>query len=144
MKITKLFDRSREEEVVLYLHEENELSRSIEALLQPSAPLIGYGDDCAVPLCAEHLSCVLVEDGHTVALHADGTRYQLRKRLYEAEAIVGAAFVKINQSCLINTAHISRFDTTLGGSLTVVLKNGYRDYVSRRQLKAVKERMGLR
>ena len=33
---------------------------------------------------------------------------------------------------------------TLGGSLTVVLKNGYRDYVSRRQLKAVKERMGLR
>jgi acetyl esterase/lipase len=39
--------------------------------------------------------------------------------------------------------HIKRFNTSVGGALTVTLQNGFRDYVSRRQLKSVKERLEL-
>jgi hypothetical protein len=69
---------------------------------------------------------------------------QLKQRLYEIEKVLPETFVKINQSCLCNIRKISKFGASLGGSLTVILKNGYKDYVSRRQIKAVKERFGLK
>ena len=52
-------------------------------------------------------------------------------------------FVKINQSCIVNVNKIERFDTSVSGTLKVSLKNGYTDYVSRRQLKPIKERIGI-
>ena len=39
---------------------------------------------------------------------------------------------------------IKKFDTSVSGMLTVTFKNGYRDYVSRRNLKSVKERLGVK
>ena len=53
-------------------------------------------------------------------------------------------FLKINQSCIVSIDRIERFDVTPGGALTVIMKNGYKDYVSRRQMKAVKERLGIK
>jgi len=38
---------------------------------------------------------------------------------------------------------IKKFDVSFGGALTVIFKNGYTDYVSRRQMKIVKERIGF-
>ena len=38
---------------------------------------------------------------------------------------------------------IRNFSAKFNGSLQVVFKNGYCEYVSRRQIKAVKERMGI-
>ena len=57
--------------------------------------------------------------------------------------MLGEGFVKINQSCIANTKKILRFSASISGALQVTFKNGYRDYVSRRQLKTVKKRMGL-
>ena len=38
---------------------------------------------------------------------------------------------------------IKKFESTIGGSLKVIFKNGYVDYISRRELKIVKQRMGI-
>ena len=51
--------------------------------------------------------------------------------------------MKINQSCLVRVDKIKRFHSSIGGSLMVTLEGGYRDYISRRQLKIVKERIGI-
>jgi DNA-binding LytR/AlgR family response regulator len=64
--------------------------------------------------------------------------------MYTVEEQLGGRFVKINQSCTVNVDKIERFDVSIGGALRVTLKNGFRDHVSRRQLKAVKERMGIK
>jgi len=69
--------------------------------------------------------------------------FRLNHRLYQLEERLGTRFLKINQSCLANIQQIQRFDASLAGALLVIFKNGYRDYVSRRQLKTVKERMGF-
>ena len=58
--------------------------------------------------------------------------------------MLGDDYLKINQSCIVNIKAIKQFDVSLGGSLMISLKNGYRDYVSRRQVKAVKERIGFK
>ena len=64
-------------------------------------------------------------------------------RLYQLEELLPSDFLKINQSCLVNIEKIKRFDSSIGASLRVMLDDGDRDYVSRRQLKTVKERLGL-
>lgn len=63
--------------------------------------------------------------------------------MYQIEEMNLASFIKINQSCLANKKKIKKFESTIGGSLRVVFKNGYIDYIARRELKNVKERMGL-
>ena len=64
-------------------------------------------------------------------------------RLWQLEELLGEEFLKINQSCLANVSRIKRFRASFGGSLLVSFACGYEDYVSRRQLKQVKERMGM-
>ena len=65
------------------------------------------------------------------------------KPLMVLEILSKSLFIKINQSTVANITKIERFETSIGGSLSVRFKNGYRDYVSRRNLKKIKERMGI-
>ena len=145
MKFRLIIDSDREEEVLIYAKKENALTREIEALVNAhSAALIGYNEEKQIAtLSPDEIVCITVEDGRVFALTADG-KWQLRERLYAVEEKLGPQFVKINQSCIANVKQIDRFDASLSGSLLVLFKNGYRDYVSRRQLKSVKERIGFR
>ena len=54
------------------------------------------------------------------------------------------SFIYINQVCLANINMISHFDVSISGSFIVVFKSKYKDYVSRRRIKEIKERMGLK
>ena len=140
MKCTTIIDKDREEEVVIYLHGENEISAKIEALVsEGERRLVGYEGDSMLNLSPGDISCFFTDGGRVYAL-IDKRRVRVKERLYELEEMLGAGFVKINQSCLANIKMIKRFDVTLGGALRVEFKNGYRDYVSRRQMKTVKER----
>ncbi|MBQ8342031.1 MAG: LytTR family transcriptional regulator [Clostridia bacterium] len=144
MKCTIVIDRTREEEVVIYAHQKSALTEGIEALVESNATeIVGYDDNSIVTLTPSDVNCFIVEGGKVFAL-TDSGKWQLRQRLYAVEESLGQDFVKINQSCVANIRKIDRFEASLGGSLLVLFKNGYRDYVSRRQLKTVKERIGFR
>ena len=104
---------------------------------------MGYNEREARVLSPDEIYCVTVEDSRVYAL-TKSEKYQLKERLYKVEELIGGDFVKLNQSCIVNIKMIESFDASIGGSLRVKLKNGYRDYVSRRQIKTVKERLGLK
>ena len=144
MKLTVIIDKERDEEIVLYLKEHNALEKRIKGLLDANeVGLIGYDGQQIVRLEMDEVSCFSVELGRTVAVIGE-KRYRIDKRLYELSAILDDTFIKINQSCIANIKMIERFDASLGGSLIVIFKDGNRDYVSRRQLKNVKERIGFK
>ena len=143
MKITTVIDPTREEEIVIYLNRECDIPEQINTLLHsPKEELFGYKDGQIIRLLPRDIICVTVEGGRVYAL-TEREKLFLKMRLYEAEAMLGEAFVKINQSCIVRIDAIESFDTSLGGALRVKLKNGFRDYVSRRQMKTVKRRMGI-
>ncbi len=143
MKYTIIIDKNREEEVIVYAREKTKLTDDIETLVCGSVPeLMGYKENQAVKLRTDDISCFTVEDNKVYAL-TDKEKFQLRCRLYQLEEILPHTFVKINQSCIANIRKIERFDTSVSGTLLIKFKNGYKDYVSRRQMKAVKERFGL-
>ena len=144
MKYTVIIDENCEEEIIIRLRKNAPIAqRIIEICNESSADIVGYDNNGIVILQASDVYCFTLEDGKLYAL-TDKKRYLLKQRLYEIENIIDDNFLKINQSCLINVGFIERFDASIGASLTVTLKNGHKDYVSRRQLKKVKERIGFK
>jgi DNA-binding LytR/AlgR family response regulator len=143
MKCTLIITNEHQEEVVIYARERTKLTDDIEALVIGSVPeLIGYKENQTVKLSSDSVYCFTVEDNKVYAL-TDSEKLQIKLRLYQLEEILPDTFVKINQSCIANIRKIERFDTSISGTLLIKFKNGYKDYVSRRQMKAVKERFGL-
>ena len=145
MKHTTVIDPHREEEVVIYAgkrtREIEELERYLDRM---STELVGYGEDGQIlPLRPAEVHCFIVEDGRVYAL-TEKEKLTVRLPLYAIEEMLTEDFVRINQSCLGSIRKITRFDASIGGALMVTFGNGHRDYVSRRQLKNVKERMHIK
>lgn len=141
MNFKLIIDQDRPEEVQIYAHRESNLTRTIRRLCEEEAfRLIGYRDREMVSLNLSEVCCFIVEDNRIWAL-TDTEKLSLKCRLYTLEEELPDSFVKLNQSCIANLSKIRRFDTSFGGALTVRFQNGYTDYVSRRNLKTVKERL---
>ncbi|MBQ7381219.1 MAG: LytTR family transcriptional regulator [Clostridia bacterium] len=134
---------SQNEDFVICAKQPSETLDKIKALLRESEQvLFGYTEGGAVRLDEKDVDCFFTEGGRVYALTKEG-RFLVKERLFRLEEMLSVGFVKINQSCLVNLSAITRFETSIGGALLVVLRHGYRDYVSRRQLKTVKERIGI-
>ncbi|MBR4286378.1 MAG: LytTR family transcriptional regulator DNA-binding domain-containing protein [Clostridia bacterium] len=143
MNFKFFIDKSREEEVIVYAHEKNEIVKEIESIVQQSnSDLFGYTETEAKKLNLFDVNCFITENNKTYALTDE--KLQIKKRLYEIEAMVDDGFIKINQSCIANIRQIEKVQSTFSGSLSVIFKNGYKDYISRRNLKSVKERLGVK
>ncbi len=143
MKCTLVIDPTREEELVLYVHEKHTLAQRLEALAtEGEREWIGYREGEAVRFSPEDVICFFVEDGKVWA-RMPREVLRVRERLYVLEPRLEDTFVKIHQSCIANIKQMKRFDTSMAGTLLVTFQNGHREYVSRRQLKIVKERIGI-
>ena len=144
MKFTVVIDKDRDEEVIVYLRESRDIASRIEALVSSeNSSFVGYADNQIIPLSLSEIYCFTLESGKLYALR-DSDRLLIKQRLCAVEEMVGSRFIKINQSCLINPEKIEKFDVSIGGALRVTLKNGFRDCISRRQLRLVKERIGFK
>ena len=144
MKCRIFIGKEYEEEVLIYSHEKNELVEAIEQLVSEDAfELIGYKERDAVRLNLSQIYCFTVEDNKVFAI-TESEKLLLRCRLYTVEEKLPESFVKINQSCIANIKKIERFEVPLTGTLMVKFKNGTTDYVSRRNVKSVKERLGIK
>ena len=144
MKCFTFIDKNEEERVIIYSKERTSLVDQIEKLVSSTGvSLTGTYEDTSVLINPMDVSCFVVESGKIFAL-INEKKYQLKERLYQLEDMsFNEYFVKLNQSCLANIKQIKEFKASIGGSVMVIFRNGYKDYISRRELKNVKERIGL-
>ena len=143
MKFSFIKDKSREE-VIVYSKEKTELIEEIEQLVSNNkTEFIGYSDREAIMINPKDVHCFIAEDNKVYAL-TEKEKFRIRQKLYQIEAVCGENFIKINQSCIANIGKIKKFDASLSGTLLVIFKNGYTDYVARRRMREVKERLGVR
>lgn len=143
MKCRIFIGDDHDEEVLIYTHKRTELTDAIEQLVaEHGIELVGYNDREGVKINLSDVYLFTVEGGKVYAV-TESERLYLRCRLYSLEETLPDNFVKINQSCIANIRKIRRFDTSITGTLLIKFSNGMSDYVSRRQLKNVKERLGL-
>lgn len=144
MRCEIVIDPVGEERVVIHARQENDLTRAVQRLVEEQTTrLVGYRDGEIVPLTPVQVFCITVEGDRVYAL-CESEKLQMKQRLYVLEELLGDGFVKLNQSCLANISQVERFDASVSGTLKVKFKNGHIDYVSRRQMKQVKERFGIK
>lgn len=143
MKFKIFIDKNHEEEVIIYAHEKSDLIKEIEELVcENNFDIIGFSDKEGMKLNLNEVYCFIVESNKLYAM-CEKEKYFLKTRLYKIEENLSENFVKINQSCIANIRKIKKFDASISGTLTVTFKNNYVDYVSRRNVKKVKERLGI-
>ncbi|MDD6302728.1 MAG: LytTR family DNA-binding domain-containing protein [Bacillales bacterium] len=143
MKFSLILDKEKEEEVIVIAKERNELVDSIEKIVNDDNFLLyGVCDDKIIKIDLSQVQFFISNANKTYA-YIDNDKYQIKLRLYQIEDLHDQRFLKINQSCIANIHQISSFKVTFGCSLLVEFENGYSEYVSRRELKNVKKRMGL-
>ena len=143
MKFRLIIDRTKEEEVVVTVHEKNALTDRIEQLVmkhEGSDRIAAYTENETKILLFSQIECITVEDGKTWAIDARGERFRLRQRLYELEEMLPSCFIRINKSSLANENRLERFSSSFSGAVDAVFKCGYREYVSRRCFAAIKRR----
>ena len=143
MKFTVILNSEREDEVIVYAKEKNSLVKSIEDLVNGADNYFTVQNERGIKRITEKEAyCFYIEDKKVYAL-TEKEKLLLKMRLYSIEEKLSEDFIKINQSTVINIKKIQRFDVSVTGTLKVIMKNGYTDYVSRRRIKNVKERLGL-
>ena len=105
--------------------------------------VIGYKDDEIVKVYFHEIFCFAIENSK-LYVYTEKEKYQIKERLYQIEERIDSDFIKINHSVIFKVNIIEKFKVSFGGALMVVMKNGFTDYISRRQIKSVKERMGIK
>ena len=143
MKCEIIINPDCEEKIIIHAKEHRQLIDEIKQLAESeSVDIVGFSNKESKLLNSSEIFCITVIDNKIFAL-TDSEKFQLRDRLYVIEAKLPENFIRINQSCIANVDAIDRFDASVSGTLKIRFRNGYVDYVSRRQVKAVKERIGI-
>lgn len=143
MKLSIFIDKEREEEVIVYAHEKNSTVKRIEELVCDERPeILGFREDTVEKLDISEIYCFTVENNKVFA-YTERNVWHIKQRLYMLEEVLPDNFLKLNQSCIANMNMVKRFEAAFSGSLRVIFKNGHTDFVSRRNMKNIKERLGL-
>lgn len=143
MKYELIIDKEKEESIIIRAHEKTELINQIEELLKMSeCKVIGYYEDEIIPVNFNEVFAIYTRDSK-VYINVNNKDYLIKERLYQIEEMLDTSYVKINQGCIVNIKKILKFENSITGSIKVILKNGFSDYISRRELKNVKRRIGI-
>ena len=143
MKFRLVIDKTKDEEIVVTVHERSALTDKIEALVAQHTGrdrIPAYTEDEMKLLAFSDMECVTVLDGKTFAIDTKNRRYRLKMRLYELEAMLPACFIRINKSTLANEHRLERFEAAYSGAVDAVFQCGYREYVSRRCFAEIRRR----
>ena len=146
MKFKMIIDQTKDEEIVATVHTPSALTDRIQQLVQEytgTDRVAAYMEDDIRMLPFSDIACITVMEGKTFAIDRKGKQYRLKQRLFELEAILPPAFIRINKSAIANERLIERFAANFSGAVDAVFQGGYREYVSRRCFAEIKRRYHL-
>lgn len=120
-----------------------EIQRMIDIFSNSETPVTALqNEEDIVVLQPKDIYMVRVENGDTV-IYGAKQKYRSRKRLYELALQLGKQFMQISKTTLINLSYMDSIEPGFSGTLLLKLKNGDKDYVSRKYLPEFKKYLGL-
>ena len=121
----------------------DEIQQMIDSLSASDAPITAlWNEKDIIVLKPMEIYIVRVEDGDTI-IYGEKKKYRSRKRLYELANQLGKQFMQISKTTLINLSYMDCIEPGFSGTLLLKLKNGSKDYVSRKYLPEFKKYLGL-
>ena len=140
----KVLPEAKEPYAVIYASERTpEFRRAVALLEKEIRDVIPVKEnDSIIVLRPDEIYMVRVESEKTV-VYTKTKRHDGGKRLYEFEEILGKGFMRISKGTLANLHYLDYVESTLGGLMLLVLKNGCKECISRKYLPAFKQYLGL-
>ena len=140
----KVLPEAKEPYAVIYASEITPEIRRAVALLEKEIPDVipVKENDSIIVLRPDEIYMVRVENEKTV-VYTKTKRHDGGKRLYEFEESLGRGFMRISKGTLANLHYLDYVESTLGGLMLLVLKNGCKECISRKYLPAFKKYLGL-
>lgn len=142
MKLSILIDTNKEEKIEIVAHKMTPKIEKIKDMFEDENLLTCYKDDIVKKVNLYDVVVIFTNNNH-VYVSTNEAEYLTKYRLYQLEEQVDEDFLKINKGCLVNIKEIDKFNVSFNAQLKVEMKNGFSDYVARRELKEVKRRLGL-
>ena len=129
-------------EVPALTPEAEALVKRLEELEDGTLP--GFRGDRAFLLRTADVIRFYGEDKAVLAETGAGERYEVKLRLYELEEkLPKHAFARISNSEIVNLKKVTALDLTLSGTIKMTLAGGAVCWVSRRNVRKLKEALGL-
>ena len=120
----------------------DEIRQIMDIFSQETSPIVAQHSEELIILKPDDIYMVRVEDGNTM-IYGGNEVYYSRKRLYELKAQLGTKFMQISKCSLVNLKYLSSVEPGFSGTLLLKLKNGSKEYVSRKYLSDFKHYLGL-
>lgn len=136
----------RTPEVVIRADQKTDLVEKIVSAVeqcgQSELPRITvYEGGAALLLSQRDISRIYTETRRLIVC-ADRGSYEARCSLQEMEKMLDAArFVRISRFEIINIDKVSGFDVSVSGTIKVTFEDGSSTWVSRRQVRAIEQRL---
>lgn len=99
--------------------------------------LIGYINNEIYFIDLKDIICFFSKNKNVFARTSDNI-YRVKYKLYELNEIFETKdFIRISNSCIININKIECFDTSIIGTITVKMKDGTKEIVSKRNVSQI-------
>ncbi len=139
----KIISGLEEPYVEIYTSDITDDIQNLLSLIKASSNIVTAQQDERTIVLKEHdIYMIRIENEKTI-IYCKEKKYYSKKRLYELENILKHSFMKISKTTLINLQYIDGVEASFGGTMLLILKNGCKDYVSRKYLPGFKEYLGL-
>lgn len=139
----KISSEIKEPYVVIYSNSLTDEVTSAVAYFENTDKIITGEENGRISILQpDEVYMVRIECERTVIYSLD-KKYFSSKRLYQLENQLGNGFMKISKSTIINLGHIKCVEPTFKGMMCLVMKNGCKDYISRKYLPDFKKYLGI-
>lgn len=135
----------KEPQVVIYTNEVTDEIQNIAHRISSSQNkvLTGTKNKKVFLIKNEDIYCFYSENQKIYA-KTDKDNLEVKLRLYEIEKIYeGTSFIRISKSCIVNIDKVKSLDISYAGTIEIIFKNGYREFVSRRFISKIKKYLGI-
>lgn len=139
----KIVDGLENPYAVVYTGAINEEVTNVVSFIGSSSGVItAVHNERTIILKEEEVYLIRVENKETI-LYCKEKQYVSRKRLCELEKSLKHSFMRISKTTLINLKYMEGMEASFGGMMLIIMKNGCKDYVSRKYLPELKKYLGL-
>lgn len=135
----------KEPHIVIYT---NEVTKEIQQIADrlcsiQNKILTGFKEQKIYLLNPEEIYCFYSESQKVFA-KTDSGSFWVKQKLYELEAqLSDTSFVRVSNSCIVNIDKIKNLEISYSGTIEMNLKNGDKEFVSRRFVPKIKEYLGI-
>ena len=146
MKIKLLLHKQiTEPEIHICFSEYSEEIKKIKETIEQAVnvTIMGYIEDKVEVLAVDSIVRIYTQGKNVFAATIE-KEYRLHQRLYELEEMLyHNHFIRISNSEIVNVKKIIRLDTSMAGTIRILLKGNQESYVSRRNVSRIKRALGI-